>query len=173
MSLLRCTQTCHLHKATAKMLKTPPLWLAPLWEQFDPWPGQVSSPMTTVNGEAFRPVSFKLESFFVNKVVLIKAEQRFEHFTVLFAVCLTFTGTKILLLHYTKTGWHVCLRTVQFQRWISYVDNSAVISLGAAAEHTRLCNDKREGLSSPLRIPHKHRSDKPNFAQGSLHLLQN
>lgn len=59
-----------------------------------------------------------------------------------------------------------------FIGWILYVDNNLVISLDAAAEHTRLGDDKRKGLSGPLRILHKHRSDKPNFAQGSLHLLE-
>lgn len=83
--------------------------------------------------------------------------------------------TKFFSITHTqkKRIWHVCLRTIPFQRWILYVDNNLVISLGAAAEHTRLCDDKRKGLSGPLRIPHKHRSDKPNFAQGSLHLLEN
>lgn len=78
-----------------------------------------------------------------------------------------------ILTHTHTQKWHVCLRTILFQRWILYVDNNLVISLGAAAEHTHLCNDKRKGLASPLRIPHKHSSDKPNFAQGTLYLLEN
>lgn len=114
------------------------------------------------------------KSFYVNTSAHMKMEQRFWKLYSYLLFCLTFTDTKehIFLCHKIKIC-HVCLRTIPFQRCILYVDNNLVISLGAAAEHTRLCDDKRKGLSSPLRIPHKHRSDKPNFAQGSFHLLEN
>lgn len=59
---------------------------------------------------------------------------------------------------------HVCLRSVL---------NILVISLGVTAEHTHPCDDKQRGLSCPLRIRHKHQSDQPHFARGSLHLLVN
>lgn len=51
--------------------------------------------------------------------------------------------------------------------------NMPVISLGVTAEHTRPCDDKQRGLSCPRRIQHKHQSDQPHFARGSLHLLVN
>lgn len=78
---------------------------------------------------------------------------------------------KTILL--TNTIRNVCLRAIPFQRTILYVGNNLVISLDTAAEQTRLCDGKLKGLSGPLRIPHKHRLDKPNFAQGSLHLPEN
>lgn len=46
------------------------------------------------------------------------------------------TKTTFFSITQTKTIWHVCLRTIPFQRWILYVDNNLVISLDAAAEHT-------------------------------------
>lgn len=72
---------------------------------------------------------------------------------------LTHTNTHVPM----KRG-HVCLRSVV---------NILVISLGVTAEHTHPCYDKQRGLSCPLRIRHKHQSDQPHFACGSLHLLVN
>lgn len=111
----------------------------------------------------------------VNKAADMKKKKKgFQNYIYLLFVWPSPAPKHHIFLHRKKKKiWHVCLRTIPFQRWILYVDNNLVISLGAAAEHTHLCDDKRKGLSGPLRIPHKHRSDKPNFAQGSLHLLEN
>lgn len=76
----------------------------------------------------------------------------------------------------THTRTHTekkCDTFAQGLSWILYVDKKFVISLGATAKHTHLCDDKRKGLSGPLRILPKHHSDKPNFAPGSLLLLEN
>ena len=112
-----------------------------------------------------------LKSFYVNKVVLMQKEQMFwKWYSYLLFVWPSLAQKTILL---TNTIRNVCLRAIPFQRRILYVGNNLVISLDTAAEQTRLCNGKLKGLSGPLRIPHKHRLDKPNFAQGSLHLPEN
>lgn len=67
-------------------------------------------------------------------------------------------------MHVQMERGRVCLRSAV---------NILVISLGVTAEHTHPCDDKQRGLSWPLRIRHKHQSDQPHFAGGSLHLLVN
>lgn len=80
----------------------------------------------------------------------------------------------LLTVNATFSEWHKRKAYLTYLRsWISYVDKNPVISLDAAAEHTHLCDDKQKGLSGPLRIARKHCSDKPNFAQGFPHLLEN